>query len=73
LAADLHGLPRPEWIESGEALERLGEGRLRRKLDSKRIRNRRLKEELAVELEYRTYRTGLPAAVAEEARDTAVD
>ncbi|NIR43110.1 MAG: hypothetical protein GWN99_04270 [Gemmatimonadetes bacterium] len=63
LAADLQGLPRPEWIEESEARERLGEQRLRRKLASKRVRSRRLKEDLKLELKYPCYREGLCAAV----------
>ncbi len=66
LAADLHGLPRPAWIEEAEARRRFGEGRLRRKLGSKRVRNRRLRDELGVELRYPSYRVGLPAAIEEE-------
>jgi nucleoside-diphosphate-sugar epimerase len=65
LAADLQGLPRPEWIEESEARERLGEARLRRKLANKRVRSLRLKDDLKVELRYPTYREGLPAAVSE--------
>ena len=65
LAADLQGLPRPEWIDVEEARESYRPGRLRRKLSNRRIRNRRLREELEVELKYPTYREGLPAAVAE--------
>jgi len=64
LAADLHGLPRPRCVNEAEAAELLGEERLRRKLDSKRVRNRSMKEELELELEHPSYRTGLPAAVA---------
>ncbi len=66
LAAELHGLPAPRWIEEDEARRRFGEDRLRRKLESKRVRNRRLREELRVGLRYPTYRLGLPAAVKEE-------
>ncbi len=69
LAAKLHGLPAPRWVEEREAHERLGGERLRRKLDSKRVSNRRLKEDLAVALEYPSFRVGLPAAVAEERSD----
>ncbi len=67
-AADLHGLPEPRWIDESEAFDRLGELRLRRKLDSKRVRNRLLTQELGVKLAYPTFRTGLPLAVAEENR-----
>jgi nucleoside-diphosphate-sugar epimerase len=66
LAAQLHGLPAPEWIDEAEARERLDEVRLRRKLASKRVRSVRLKQDLQVELQYPTYREGLPAAVAAE-------
>lgn len=66
LAADLQGLQRPRWVELEEALRRLGEDRVRRKLDSKRVRSVRLKEELGYELRHPTFRTGLPAAVAGE-------
>lgn len=66
LAADLHGLERPRWVEKEEATSRLGEDRARRKLDSKRVRGTRLREELGYELRYPTFRTGLPAAVAAE-------
>ncbi|NIN71228.1 MAG: NAD-dependent epimerase/dehydratase family protein [Gemmatimonadetes bacterium] len=65
LAADLQGLPRPEWVEESEARRRLGEQRLRRKLANKRVRSLRLKDDLLVELKYPSYTLGLPAAVAE--------
>lgn len=65
-AADLHELRRPEWIEPEEARRRYDPEILRRKLASRRLRNRRLKEELGVNLKYPSYREGLPAAVAEE-------
>jgi hypothetical protein len=66
MAADLRGLPMPRVVEAREAAELLGEERLRRKLDSKRVSNRRMKEELGVRLEFPSYKTGLPSAVAEE-------
>jgi nucleoside-diphosphate-sugar epimerase len=65
LAADLHGLPRPRWVDEGEAAERLSDSRLRRKTGSKRVRNRRMREELGVKLRYPTFREGLPAAIQE--------
>jgi nucleoside-diphosphate-sugar epimerase len=71
LAAELHGLPRPAWVDDTELVARFGEARARRKLDSKRVMNRRLKEELSVQLAYPTYRSGLPAAVAEERGEAA--
>jgi nucleoside-diphosphate-sugar epimerase len=66
LAARLHGLPAPNWVGRYEASQRLSEQRLRRKLDSKRVRNQPLREELSVTLEYPSFRTGLPAAVSME-------
>ena len=66
LAADLHGLPRPRWVSESEATDLLGEARLRRKLDSKRVSNRAMKEELGVQLSYPGYETGLPASVVAE-------
>ena len=68
LAAKLHGLPAPRWIEESRAREEFGAQRLRRKLDSKRVSNRRLREDLDVTLEYPTYDVGLPAAIAAERR-----
>jgi nucleoside-diphosphate-sugar epimerase len=67
LAADLHGLPRPDWIDATEARGRYDDDQLRRKLANKRVRSVRLAPELGVELRYPTYREGLPAAVREEA------
>ncbi len=66
LAADLHGLSAPRWVDESEARERLQGERLRRKLESKRVRNRRLREDLGLALDYPTFRVGLPAAVAAE-------
>lgn len=51
-------------ITREEAEERWSEARLARKTGSKRVRNRRLREELEVELAYPTYREGVPAALA---------
>jgi nucleoside-diphosphate-sugar epimerase len=68
LAADLQGLPRPEWVDESEARRRLGEERLRRKLANKRVRSLRLKDDLMVELRYPTYREGLAATVEQERR-----
>jgi nucleoside-diphosphate-sugar epimerase len=63
LAADLHRLPRPQWIDEPEARARYDAERLRRKLENKRVRSLRLAEELGVELEYRSYVKGLPASI----------
>lgn len=69
LAARLHGLPAPRWVAPPEAGRKLKGERLRRKLDSKRVKNRRLRDELSLTLEYPSFRVGLPAAVAEERND----
>lgn len=49
-----------------EARRRYSESRLARKLGSKRVDNRRLREELGVELRYPDVREGLPAALRAE-------
>lgn len=51
-----------------EARERYSSSRLARKLGSKRVENRRLREELEVELRYPSARQGLPAALRAEER-----
>lgn len=57
-------------ITREEAEASWSEARLARKLGSKRVRNRRLREELGVELAYPTFREGVPAAVAEAGQGT---
>lgn len=66
LAARLHGLPAPRWVEESEVHAKLSAQRLRRKLESKRVSNRRLREDLRVRLEYPSYEAGLPAAISAE-------
>lgn len=70
LAAELHGLPLPEWVSLEEARDRYGEKRLRRKLANKRVSNRRLREELEWTPRYPSFRVGLPAAITEERQAT---
>ncbi len=53
-------------ISVEEARERYSSSRLARKLGSKRVENRRLREELEVELRYPSIREGLPAALRAE-------
>lgn len=53
-------------ISLEQARERYGPDRLARKLGSKRVSNRRLRERLGVELRHPTYREGVPAALAAE-------
>jgi nucleoside-diphosphate-sugar epimerase len=52
-----------------EARAAYGPDRLARKLGSKRVSNRRMREELGVELRYPTYREGVPAALDGAGRD----
>lgn len=52
-----------------EARRRYPAARLARKLGSKRVSNRRLREELGVELRYPTYREGLAALFEERAEE----
>lgn len=65
IVADHLGVELPV-ISREEAEERYSESRLSRKFGSKRVVNRRLVEELGVELRYPSIREGLPAALAEE-------
>ncbi len=61
--ADLLGIPRPPAITLEEARQRLGEGMLSYLAESKRIDNRRLREELGVELMYPDLASGLPSCL----------
>lgn len=58
-AADLYGLPRPPRISRDEARERLSPMLLSFMSESRRLLNRRLKEELRVRLRHPTVATGL--------------
>ncbi len=64
LVADLAGLELPTLTRE-EARERYSEKRWARKAGSKRVRGRRLREELGVEPRYPSYREGVPAALRE--------
>ena len=59
LAADLYGLPRPPRISRSEARLQLGAQQMSFLSESRRIDNRRLREELRFELRYPTVREGL--------------
>lgn len=61
--ADLLGIPRPPAITREEARSRLGEGMLSYLAESKRIDNRRMREELGVELMYPDLAAGLPSCL----------
>jgi nucleoside-diphosphate-sugar epimerase len=57
--ADVRGIPRPPAVMMEEARRRLGEGMLSYLAESKRIDNRRMREELGVELMYPDLTAGL--------------
>jgi nucleoside-diphosphate-sugar epimerase len=59
--ADMLGIPRPPAITLEQARQQLGEGMLSYLAESKRIDNRRLREELGVELMYPDLIAGLPS------------
>ncbi|MHB8622340.1 MAG: SDR family oxidoreductase [Sulfuricaulis sp.] len=61
--ADLLGIPRPPAITREQARSQLGEGMLSYLAESKRIDNRRLREELGVELLYPDLAAGLPSCL----------
>lgn len=65
--ADAVGLPRPPQITLAEAGTRLSEGMRSYLAESKRLDNRRMREELGVEPEYPDLSQGLAACVAAEA------
>lgn len=59
--ADVLGIPRPPAITREAARRRLGPGMLSYLAESKRIDNRRMREELGVELMYPDLASGLPS------------
>jgi nucleoside-diphosphate-sugar epimerase len=59
--ADLLGIPRPPAITLEQARRQLGEGMLSYLVESKRIDNRRMREELGVKLMYPDLAAGLPS------------
>ena len=61
LAADLCGLPRPPRITRGEARQQLPAMQMSFLSESRRLDNRRLREELRLRLRYPTVRDGLLA------------
>lgn len=62
--AELAGLPAPPQIPMQEAAERLSPGMLSYMRESRRLSNRRILEELGVELKYPTLDAGLRASLA---------
>jgi nucleoside-diphosphate-sugar epimerase len=61
LAADLCGLPRPPRISRAEAQQQMSPMQLSFMSESRRMRNRRLTQELKLRLRYPTVHTGLLA------------
>ena len=61
LAADLCGLPRPPRISRTEAAQQLSPMQMSFLSESRRLINRRLRQELRVALHHPTVRTGLIA------------
>jgi nucleoside-diphosphate-sugar epimerase len=61
--ADFLGLPRPPVISLEEAQQRLSLGMLSYLKESRRLSNRKLLEELGVELDYPDLQKGLPACL----------
>ena len=61
--ADLAGLPRPPLIDLEQAAGALSPGMLSSLRESRRLDNRRLREELGVTLRYPTLAQGLPACL----------
>lgn len=62
--ADAAGLPRPPLIPMAEAAERLSVGMMSYMNESRRLSNRKLREELGVELRYPTLAEGLQQALS---------
>ncbi|RRQ21859.1 SDR family oxidoreductase [Thiohalobacter thiocyanaticus] len=62
------GLPPPPTVTRAEAPEKLSRGMQAFMNESKRLDNRRLREELGVELQYPDLEAGLAACFAEEAK-----
>lgn len=59
LAADLYGLPRPPRVSRQEANRQLAPSMLSFMAESRRLVNRRMKDELGLKLRYPTVHTGL--------------
>lgn len=64
--ADALGLPRPPAVTLEEARRRLGEGMLSYLAESKRIDNRRMREELGVALMYPDLAAGLASCIEKD-------
>ena len=62
LVADRFGLPRPPRVSRAEAARSIPEGLLSFMNESRRLTNRRIKQELRLRLRYPTVREGIAAA-----------
>jgi len=71
-AADALGLPRPPQLDAEAARRELSAGMRSYLAESKRIDNRRMREELGVVLQYPDLAAGLAQSVAEEGREAQV-
>ena len=66
LTASLLSLPLPPTVEREDIRQELSQDSFERRVGSRRCSNRRMRQELAVELEYPTIREGVPAALRME-------
>jgi nucleoside-diphosphate-sugar epimerase len=66
LTADLLSLPLPPAVSREDIRHELSASAFERRVSARRCSNRRMREELGVELEYPTARVGLPASLREE-------
>ncbi|MEX2583896.1 MAG: NAD-dependent epimerase/dehydratase family protein [Gemmatimonadota bacterium] len=66
LTASLLSLPLPPTVDREDIRDELNVDVFERRISSRRCRNRRMREELGVELRYPTVREGVPAALREE-------
>lgn len=64
--AEAAGLPRPPLVTLAEAAAQLSEGMMGYMSESRRLSNRRLREDLGVELRYPTLTEGLAQALGEQ-------
>jgi nucleoside-diphosphate-sugar epimerase len=65
LTATAAGLPPPVLVSRAEARERIPPGMLSFLLESRRVDNRRMRDELSLQLRYPTLRSGIVASLAE--------
>ncbi|MEX2569858.1 MAG: NAD-dependent epimerase/dehydratase family protein [Gemmatimonadota bacterium] len=66
LTASLLSLPMPPTVSREDIRQELSQDGFERRISSRRCRNRRMREELGVQLRYPTVREGVPAALEAE-------